>query len=92
MSPVAGSLLRGRLRVARGRPAAVVLALAVAVLIPVLIGALLVHVPDGWLFTAANGGWEYPAFLMVASVVQALIGAGAYAVNWPLQTVRLARA
>jgi hypothetical protein len=39
MSPVAGSLLRGRLRSARGRPAAVVLALAVAVLIPVLISA-----------------------------------------------------
>ena len=39
MSPVAGSLLRGRLRAARGRPAAVVLTLAVAVLIPVLISA-----------------------------------------------------
>jgi putative oxidoreductase len=60
--------------------------------IPILVGALAVHLPNGWVFSAPNGGWEYPAFLMVASVVQALIGAGAYAVNWPLQTVRLARA
>lgn len=60
--------------------------------LPILAGALAVHLPNGWVFSAPNGGWEYPAFLMVASVVQALIGAGAYAVNWPLQTVRLARA
>jgi putative oxidoreductase len=42
-----------------------------------------VHLPNGWVFSAPNGGWEYPAFLIVASVVQALVGAGAYAVNWP---------
>jgi putative oxidoreductase len=60
--------------------------------LPILAGALAVHLPNGWVFSAPNGGWEYPAFLMVASVVQALIGAGAYAVNWPLQIVRLARA
>src|SRR5262245_1572061 len=52
--------------------------------LPVLFGALAVHLPNGWVFSAPNGGWEYPAFLIVASIVQALIGAGAYAVNWPL--------
>ena len=31
-------------------------------LLPVL-GALLVHAPNGWVFNAPNGGWEYPAFL-----------------------------
>lgn len=60
--------------------------------LPVLFGALAVHLPNGWVFSAANGGWEYPAFLIVASIVQTLIGAGAYAVNWPLSRARLAHA
>ena len=60
--------------------------------IPVLAGALLVHLPNGWVFSAPNGGWEYPAFLIVASVVQALVGAGAHAVNWPVSRTRLAHA
>jgi putative oxidoreductase len=51
-----------------------------------------VHLPNGWVFSAPNGGWEYPAFLMVASVVQALLGAGAYALNWPSQRAGLAHA
>jgi putative oxidoreductase len=50
-------------------------------LIPVLAGALLVHLPNGWVFNAPNGGWEYPAFLIAASLVQALIGEGAYALK-----------
>ncbi len=48
------------------------------VLIPVLLGALSVHLGNGWLFTNANGGWEYPAFLAIACVVQVLLGDGAY--------------
>jgi putative oxidoreductase len=51
-------------------------------MVPVLIGAAAVHVPNGWVFNAPNGGWEYPVFLIVASVVQALIGNGAYALRW----------
>lgn len=50
-------------------------------LLPVLIGALVIHVPNGWVFTAANGGWEYPAFLAVAALAQILIGDGAFAVK-----------
>jgi len=50
-------------------------------LIPVLVGALFVHVPNGWLFTAANGGWEYPAFLVVAAVSHVLTGEGAFALK-----------
>lgn len=60
--------------------------------LPILFGALAVHLPNGWVFSAANGGWEYPAFLIVASVVQALIGAGAYAVQWPLAKLQPVRA
>lgn len=47
-------------------------------LLPVLLGALYVHWANGWLFTNEGGGWEYVAFLFVASVVQALLGDGAF--------------
>jgi putative oxidoreductase len=51
-------------------------------LLPALAGAIIwVHAGNGWVFTAPNGGWEYPAFLIVASVVQALLGDGAYALT-----------
>jgi putative oxidoreductase len=41
-------------------------------LVPVLIGAMWVHLGNGWVFSAPNGGWEYPLFLIVISVVVAL--------------------
>ena len=50
-------------------------------LIPVLLGATYVHLGNGWVFSNANGGWEYPLFLTVATVVQALLGSGRYAVR-----------
>jgi putative oxidoreductase len=52
---------------------------ASAALVPVLLGATWAHAGNGWLFSAPGGGWEYPAFLTVATVVQALLGNGAYA-------------
>lgn len=59
--------------------------------LPILIGALSVHLGNGWVFSAPNGGWEYPAFLIVLVIVQALIGEGAYALRWNA-TPRLAHA
>ncbi|HEY7386107.1 MAG TPA: DoxX family protein [Beijerinckiaceae bacterium] len=50
-------------------------------LLPVLLGALAVHAPNGWLFNAPNGGWEYPAFLAAAALAHALIGDGAFALK-----------
>jgi len=41
-------------------------------LVPVLLGAMWVHLGNGWVFSAPNGGWEYPLFLVVISVVVAL--------------------
>ena len=41
-------------------------------LLPVLFGALWVHSGNGWVFSAAGGGWEYPLFLIVVSVAVAL--------------------
>lgn len=51
-------------------------------LIPVLTGTIvLVHGGNGWLFTNEGGGWEYPAFLIMASLVQGLLGDGIYALG-----------
>ena len=50
-------------------------------LLPVMLGALSVHWPNGWVFSAVNGGWEYPAFLAAALIVQALLGPGAFALS-----------
>lgn len=52
-----------------------------AALVPVLLGAVWAHAGNGWLFTAPNGGWEYPLFLAVAAVAQALLGDGAWALS-----------
>lgn len=60
-----------------------------AALIPALLGALfLVHADKGWLFSAPGGGWEYPAFLIAASVVAILLGNGAYALADRLPVLR----
>lgn len=50
-------------------------------LIPIMLGALNFHAGNGWVFSAPGGGWEYPAFLVVVSVVVALAGEGAYALK-----------
>ncbi len=50
-------------------------------LIPILVGATWVHAGNGWVFSAANGGWEYPVFLIAASLVAALLGDGKYALG-----------
>lgn len=45
-------------------------------LTPILVVATWVHWPNGWVFSSANGGWEYPLFLLVASVAHWSIGDG----------------
>ena len=50
-------------------------------LLPVLLGALAIHAPNGWVFNAPNGGWEYPAFLALTAFAHVLIGDGALAVT-----------
>ena len=46
---------------------------------PILLGAIVtVHGRNGWLFEAPGGGWEYPAYLFVLCVAQAMLGDGAY--------------
>ncbi|HBK05467.1 MAG TPA: LysR family transcriptional regulator [Acetobacteraceae bacterium] len=54
-------------------------------LTPILLGTIAtVHGHNGFFFHNPNGGWEYPAFWIVALVVQALLGDGAFAVGSPL--------
>ncbi|MEP9376520.1 DoxX family protein [Aquabacter sp. CN5-332] len=50
-------------------------------MIPVMAGAMSVHLANGWLFSAPGGGWEYPAFLILVSVVVGLAGEGAFALR-----------
>ncbi len=57
-------------------------------MVPVMLGATLVHLGNGWLFSAPGGGWEFPAFLAVALVVQAGLGAGAHALARPAASPR----
>ena len=47
--------------------------------LPVLIGALWAHSGNSWVFSAPNGGWEYPLFLIVLALVVALQAAPATA-------------
>jgi len=56
---------------------------AAAVLFAVMIGALKPHLGNGWMFTGAGGGWEYPAFLIAALGAQWAMGAGAWALALP---------
>lgn len=55
-----------------GRQASLLLA-------PILAVAAWVHLPNGWVFSNAQGGWEYPVFLLVASIAHWLLGDGPWA-------------
>jgi putative oxidoreductase len=55
--------------------------LASLAMVPVLLGATQFHAAKGWLFSAPGGGWEFPAFFALALLVQAGLGAGAFALD-----------
>jgi putative oxidoreductase len=46
-----------------------------------MVAATSVHIGNGWVFTSPGGGWEYPVFLTVASLVVWLVGDGALALR-----------
>ena len=48
---------------------------------PILLGAVWVHSGNGWLFASPNGGWEYPLYLFVLCIAQAMLGDGAHALS-----------
>lgn len=50
-------------------------------LVPVMAAAASVHFSNGWVHTSMGGGWEYPVFLTVASIVLWLLGDGSFALR-----------
>lgn len=50
-------------------------------LLPILAGATWAHAGNGWMFGYTNGGWEYPLYLTLLALVQAMLGEGAYALS-----------
>lgn len=50
--------------------------LAAALSMPIMLGATIVHLGNGWLFSAEGGGWEFPASLTIIALTIALMGSG----------------
>ncbi len=44
-------------------------------------GSVIGHAANGWLFSNAGGGWEYPLLLGVVTLALALVGPGALAID-----------
>lgn len=59
--------------------------------VPILAGATWAHSGNGWMFGYENGGWEYPVYLTLLAIVQAMLGDGAFAVNRSLSPTQTAR-
>lgn len=55
--------------------------LAAALSVPILIGATWAQLGNGWLFSNANGGWEFLLLLVALSVSVAFQGPGAFAIK-----------
>jgi putative oxidoreductase len=55
--------------------------LAAALSIPILIGATWAHAANGWVFSNAGGGWEFPLLLVALAVIVTVQGAGSLALE-----------
>jgi putative oxidoreductase len=51
---------------------------AALAMVPIMIGAALEHVGNGWVFSSQGGGWEFPVLWTVLLIVQALLGDGRF--------------
>lgn len=49
--------------------------------LPILVGAVWVHMGNGWLFSNQGGGWEFPVLLIVLALVIVIQGAGSFAIK-----------
>ncbi len=54
---------------------------AALLLVPVMAVATSVHIGNGWVHTSPGGGWEYPVFLISASIALWLAGDGAFSLK-----------
>ena len=55
--------------------------LVAALSLPLLIGSVWAHAANGWLFSAPNGGWEFPMLLVALAVAVTIQGGGAFALR-----------
>jgi len=55
--------------------------LMAALSLPILIGSVWAHAANGWLFSAPNGGWEFPLLLVALAVAVTVQGGGAFALR-----------
>lgn len=55
--------------------------LAALAALPILLGSIIPHAGNGFTFSNAGGGWEFPVFWSIVLVVQAMLGDGAYALR-----------
>lgn len=55
--------------------------LAALLSVPILLGASVAHLSNGWLFSNQGGGWEFPVLLVVLAVAVFLQGAGKFAIK-----------
>lgn len=49
--------------------------------LPILLGSIIPHAGNGFLFSNTGGGWEFPVFWSILLIVQALLGDGAFALG-----------
>jgi len=49
--------------------------------LPILAGATWAHSANGWVFSSPEGGWEFPATLVVLAVIVIIQGAGSFAIR-----------
>ena len=52
--------------------------LAASLTVPIVFGAAIMNVGNGWLHSASGGGWEYAASLTVIAISLAITGSGQY--------------
>lgn len=55
--------------------------LAALALLPISLGILVYHFPNGWVFHAAGGGWEYPQLIIVGLLAIVAMGSGRLALT-----------
>lgn len=49
--------------------------------LPILVGATITHINNGWVFSNANGGWEFPALLVVLAIIVAVQNSKKFAIK-----------
>ena len=54
---------------------------AALLLVPIMAVATSVHIGNGWVHASQGGGWEYPVFLISASIALWLAGDGAFSLK-----------